>query len=115
MVSTDSRKAFDTVNHRTLLQKLAAYGIRRRGHQWFTSYVLKRSQRADIGGTLSDPKPVTTGVPRGHILGPLLFVVFVNDMGSAVTASSLDLYTDDTTIANDIKTVSSSLNSDLAA
>ncbi len=117
MVFIDLRKAFDTVNHEILLQKLKAYGTKGLAHQWFTSYLTGRTQRVDISGSLSDSKRVTTGVPQGSILGPLLFILFVNDMESAVTESSLDLYADDTsmkTAARDINTIRNRLSRDLA-
>ena len=65
--------------------------------QWFRSYLTGRTQVTDIGGTLSEPKGVTCGVPQGSILGPLLFLLYVNDMASAIRCK-LFLYADDSAL-----------------
>ena len=97
MVLLDLQKAFDTVDHPTLLMKLASIGVNAFSRQWFSSYLQGRQQLVDVGGTLSPPLPISCGVPQGSILGPLLFLIYVNDMKSAVTTKLL-LYADDSAI-----------------
>ena len=90
----DLQKAFDTVNHAIMSDKLGAIGCDDWSVNWFNSYLSNRSQFIDIKGTLSDRGEVTCVVPQGSILGPLLFFIYVNDMESAVDCDLL-LYADD--------------------
>ena len=90
-------KAFDTVGHCILINKLQALGFDTCSREWFRSYLTNRKQLVDIGGTLSPFRHVTCGVPQGSILGPLLFLVYVNDMCSAVNCKLL-LYADDSAL-----------------
>ena len=94
MVMIDLQKAFDTVNHAVMSDKLGAIGCDDWSVNWFNSYLSNRSQFIDIKGTLSDRGEVTCVVPQGSILGPLLFFIYVNDMESAVDCDLL-LYADD--------------------
>ncbi len=93
----DLRKAFDTVDHGILLKKLVAYGVEGRELGWVKSYLSNRIQQVNFKRTLSDEQPVTIGVPQGSILGPLLFIIFMNDAPDAIK-QILDLYADDTTL-----------------
>ena len=79
-IHLDLSKAFDRVQHHMLLNKLEQYGISGSLLQWFRSYLSDRYQRVALDGTLSDWLPVTSGVTQGSILGPLLFLVYINDM-----------------------------------
>ena len=97
MVLLDLQKAFDTVDHTILLNKLKWLGADDLTVQWFRSYLTGRTQVTDIGGTMSEPKCVTCGVPQGSILGPLVFLLYVNDMASAVRCKLL-LYADDSAL-----------------
>ena len=94
---TDYRKAFDLVGHATLFKKLSIYGISGRSPQWFNWYLNDRKQRVMIQRRLSSPQSTTTGVPQGSILGPLLFILFVNDLPLDVSKSTVKIYADDTT------------------
>ena len=97
MVMIDLQKAFDTVNHAIMSDKLGAVGCDDGSVNWFNSYLPSRSQFMDIKGTLSDRGEVTCGVPQGSILGPLLFLIYVNNMESVVDCDLL-LYADDSAL-----------------
>jgi hypothetical protein len=94
-IYTDFRKAFDIVDHRILLEKIAFNGIRGSLWRWFKSYIFNRTQRVVIKGFESDVTIVTSGVPQGSILGPLLFVMFINDVYTCFKHSKFLLYADD--------------------
>ena len=93
----DFRKAFDTVEHNILLEKLYHYGIRGNALQWCNSYLSNRYQYVNYNNTSSDMKLITCGVPQGSILGPLLFLLYINDIASLCNLFSI-LFADDTTL-----------------
>ena len=97
-VFVDLRKAFDTVDHNILQQKLECYGIRGSNLAWCGDYLRHRGQRTMANGTLSNRATVECGVPQGSVLGPLFFILYVNDMQHAVHGANIQLYADDTVI-----------------
>ena len=94
----DLQKAFDTVNHQILLDKLEHYGIRGTALTWFKSYLSNRSQYVSVNGYSSNQLNVTCGVPQGPVLGPLLFLVYINDLPNSSSKLSFYLFADDANI-----------------
>ena len=96
----DLQKAFDTVDHQILLSKLSHYGIRGICNQWFSSYLRGRKQFVSVNNTCSEIKEIETGVPQGSVLGPLLFLLYVNDISRAIREEGVVamLFADDTNI-----------------
>ena len=94
----DLKKAFDTVNHSVIFSKLSHMNMSLKVVRWFKSYLSNRYQTTNVGGIDSDYLPVNCGVPQGSILGPLLFVLYVNNLPSVISKSEVFLYADDTAI-----------------
>lgn len=112
----DFAKAFDTVNHKILLSKLYHYGIRGSVHQWFESYLTNRQQCVQVNGQRSEFLTVRHGVPQGSILGPLLFLLYINDIIQASKKIEFLLFADDTSIFladKDLKKMEKTLNEEL--
>ena len=97
LVLVDFKKAFDLVGHKILLHKLEMYGIKNETLQCFTSYLTERRQQVKVNDSKSSFKPVLCGIPQGSILGPLLFLLFINDLLYTSNVFT-DLYDDDTTL-----------------
>ena len=97
-VFLDLKKTFDTVDHHILLKKLYAYGIRGNFIKWFESYLCDRSQYAVYNNQQSMTNPIKCGVPQGSILGSLLFIIYVNDIGNISYLLFNIMYADDTSV-----------------
>ena len=80
MILVDLQKAFDTIDHDILLKKLSAIGFSNHAISWFKSHLYNRLFRVNLENCYSDPSKITCGVPQAVILGPLLFLIYVNDM-----------------------------------
>ena len=94
----DLRKAFDTVNIHILIDKLQCAGIRGNVLKWCKNYLSNRSQCTFVNGVKSDLQSITCGVPQGSVLGPLFFLIYVNDIQGAVENCGIKLYADDTVL-----------------
>ena len=97
----DFAKVFDKVPHRRILYKLGYYEIRGSTHRWISSWLYSRSQQVVLDGQASDPVPVLSGVPQGSVFGPVLYVVFINDLPDNIR-SSVRLFADDCVLYRNI-------------
>ena len=116
VVYLDFSKAFDLVNHQLLLSKLECYNFHHSAIEWISSYLSERTQQVTIGNKSSEQKPIPRGVPQGSVLGPLLFLIFINDLPMSTCESNIDLFADDSTLHNSgpsVQCVENNLRSDL--
>ena len=98
VVFLDLKKAFDTVDHSILLQKLELYGFSGVAQLWFKSYLTDRYQKCSVNDNLSKSRKLYCGVPQGSTLGPLLFLLYINDLPNCLKYSTAKMYADDTNI-----------------
>ena len=101
----DLKKAFDSVPHRPLIDKLSSYGLDTHTLSWITSYLTNRKQHVVVGGESSLDTPVLSGVPQGSMLGPLLFLIYIDDVSDSLLSdgSMLNLYADDMLLYKPVK------------
>ena len=105
-IYTDFQRAFDVVPHELLLLKISRkFGIEGNALNWFNSYLNARQQRVVINGSQSNWYTATSGVPQGSIIGPTLFIMYINDIVDCVHYSEILLFADDCKIYKDISSV----------
>ena len=112
VIFPDLKKAFDTVDHNILLKKLSCYGLQGKELSLMHSYLSDRSQCCSIEGMVSDFIPITCGVPQGSVLGPLLFIIYVNDLQDLTRSCDLSMYADDPHLTSALKK-SSDVNTEI--
>ena len=115
-IFVDLHKAFDTVDHSILLSKFCHYGIRGLTNKWFESYLANRKQFVSINGFVSSTSSMASSVPQGSVLGPLLFLLYINDLHVAIKWYTVHHFADDTNlliINKSLKRLIKLLNSDL--
>lgn len=117
VILLDYEKAFDKVSHRHLLAKVHHYGIHGKTFSWISDFLHSRSQCVLVDGQKSEESNVTSGVPQGSVIGPLLFLIFINDLPDCVSSSTVRLFVDDTILYRQISSTADSetLQQDLNA
>ena len=103
IIYVDYTKAFDKIQHNRLLKKLWGYGIRGKIHAWVKEFLSNRTQRVAVNGSYSSYENVTSGVPQGSVLGPILFVIYINDLPDVIKVM-MRMYADDSKFLRRIKT-----------
>ena len=102
VIYLDYAKAFDKVDHEILLKKLHIYGIRGKLLKWMESYLTDRTQKVVVNGHHSNPETVISGVPQGTVLGPVLFIIYLNDLESCIKHSITSSFADDTRLKKQV-------------
>ena len=112
VIFLDLKKAFDTVNHDILLEKLCLYGVHDNDLSLLKSYLSNRVQCCSVNGKVSSFEPITCGVPQGSILGPLLFIIYMNDLQNVAKNCEISMYADDTNVSSTL-TQANDINAEL--
>ena len=115
-IYVDIKKVFYTVNHNILLDKLAYYGVRGTENKWFKTYLTNRKQHVTVSDQTSDNALIEFGVPQGSVLGPLLFLIYINDLNQAIKFSRVHHFADDANLLlvdNSLKKINKHINHDL--
>ena len=115
-IFVDLQKAFDTVDHKILIQKLDGYGIRGTANKLLESYLENRKQFVEVRNSSSSLSSIKHGVPQGSVLGPLLFLIYINDLNQAIKHSKTFHFTDDSSLLysnKSLKKLNSKVNHDL--
>lgn len=97
-VFIDLKKAFDTTDHDIMLEKMERFGVRRVGLEWLKSYIRNRWQYVKVGDAMSKPADITCSVPQGSIVGPKLFIMYINDICKVSNILKYIIFADDTNI-----------------
>ena len=111
------QKAFDTVDHKILLSEINHYGIKGIPYEWFKSYLTNRQQFTTVNNKQSELSSIEFGIPQGSILGPLLFLIYINDLSKAIIFSSVHHFADDTNIlyvSSNLKDINKKIDNDLS-
>ena len=98
VIFIDLKKTFDTIDHTILIRKLQMYGVDQNGIKFFESYLSNCSQRCCVNGQLSEAVDLTCGVPQGSNLGPLLFLIYINDLPNCLETATPRMFANDTNI-----------------
>ena len=112
----DFQKAFDTGDHDILLAKLEHYGISDTPLKLFKTYLIERTQHTAVNNNVSETFPINTGLPQGYVLGPLLFLIYINDLHNLIKHSDIHHFADDTNLlcaSKSIKDIKRKVNFDL--
>lgn len=104
IIYLDFCKAFDKIPHRRLMKKIWAYGIRGKTYKWIEEFLKNRIQRVVVCGSFSSYKKVTSGIPQGSVLGPILFLIFINDLPEVIQ-TVMRLYADDSKLLQRVKSI----------
>ena len=116
VIFIDLKNAFDTIDHEIILQKLTKYGVDQDALKWFKSYLTNRLQRCNVNNHLSSATPLNCGVPQGSIIGPLLFLIYINELPNCLSLGSPRMYADDTNVtfaASDMLGLETQINTEL--